>query len=55
MNQDPDEEKPSERRQGNKATMDEPQEEFVADQSVPSQSATPSKDLQTSDKPADET
>jgi hypothetical protein len=28
--------KPVERREGNKATMDQPQEEFIADQSVPS-------------------
>jgi len=33
-------EKPVERREGNKATMDAPQEEFVADQSIPSRSAT---------------
>jgi hypothetical protein len=32
--------KPVERRKGNKATMDQPQEEFITDQSVPSHRKT---------------
>lgn len=40
MSTESEPEKPVERREGNKATMDAPQEEFVADQSVPSRSAT---------------
>jgi len=40
MSNESEPKKPIERREGNAATIDAPQEEFIADQSVPSQSAT---------------